>query len=420
MELLEKILDETNLNIAFKRVKSNKGKHGVDGMKVDELLPYLKTHGAELKAAIMNGTYRPTPVRRVEIPKPDGGIRLLGIPTVIDRGIQQAISQILNPIFELEFSDSSFGYRPNRSATQAAEKCRQYINEGHTWVVDIDLAKYFDTVNHDKLMQLLSSRITDSRVLSLIRKYLQSGVMIGGLVSPTEEGTPQGGNLSPLLSNVMLHELDKELEKRNLKFCRYADDCNIYVKSQKAANRVMEGVTKFIEQNLKLKVNQEKSKVDRPWKLKFLGFSFYHAKNKGYRLRAHPKSVGKFKKKLHEITGRNRSTTVSQKITQLKQVIVGWINFFKIADIKTICSKLDQWLRRRIRAMYWKRWKRVKTKYNNLKKLGIKHEEAIKNANSRKKHWRMSKTPIINIALSNEKLKKQGFPEILGIYLKSA
>lgn len=419
MELLEKILEETNLNLAFKRVKSNKGKHGIDGMKVDELLPYLKTHGAELKTALMNGTYRPVPVRRVEIPKPDGGVRLLGIPTVIDRGIQQAIAQVLSPIFETEFSEFSFGYRPKRSAIQAVEKCKEYINEGYTWVADIDLAKYFDTVNHDKLMQLLSLKISDCRVLSLIRKYLQSGVMIGGLVSPTEEGTPQGGNLSPLLSNVMLHELDTELTKRGLKFCRYADDCNIYVKSEKAANRVMASVSKFIEQNLKLKVNQQKSKVDRPWKLKFLGFSYYRRKD-GARLRVHPKSVKKFKDKLKEITGRSKSTKVEEKIIQLKQVIVGWLNFFKSADIKTLCITLDQWLRRRIRAMYWKRWKRVRTKRENLKKLGISHTEAIQCANSRKKYWRVSKTSVLHQALSNEKLKKQGYPEILEIYLRIA
>lgn len=273
--LLEKILERNNWNLACKRIKENKGSHGVDGMTADELLEYLKQNGSQLRQSILEGKYKPKPVRRVEIPKPDGGVRLLGIPTVIDRVIQQAIAQILSTIFEREFSESSYGFRPNRSAQQAVSKGKEYIETGYTWVVDIDLEKYFDTVNHDKLMRLLSKTIKDGRVISLIRKYLQSGVMINGVVMETEEGCPQGGNLSPLLSNIMLNELDNELEKRGLKFCRYADDCNIYVKSRKAAERVMASITKFIEEYLKLKVNKYKSQVDRPWKLKFLGFSYY-------------------------------------------------------------------------------------------------------------------------------------------------
>jgi len=270
MGLLEKILEPDNMNRAFKRVKSNKGSHGIDGMTVDELLPFLKENGDRIKQAIKEGTYSPKPVRRVEIPKPDGGTRLLGIPTVLDRVIQQAIAQVLSPIYEREFSDSSYGFRPGRDGHQAMRKCKEYINAGYTWAVDIDLAKYFDTVNHDKLMRLMSEKIKDGRVLSLIRKYLKSGVMINGVVIDTEEGTPQGGNISPLLSNIMLNELDKELTKRGLKFCRYADDCNIYVKSKKAAERVMASITRFLEEELKLKVNREKTAVDRPWKLKFL------------------------------------------------------------------------------------------------------------------------------------------------------
>ncbi len=273
--LLEDILTRGNMNRAYKRVKSNKGSHGVDGMKVGELLEYLKRHGNQIGRSILAGTYRPQAVRRVEIPKFDGGVRLLGIPTVLDRVIQQAIAQVLSPIYEKKFSENSYGFRPNRSAHQAVKRCREYIEAGYTWTVDIDLAKYFDTVNHDKLMRLLSDTIKDGRVLSLIRKYLRSGVMINGVVTDTEEGTPQGGNLSPLLSNIMLNELDKELERRGLKFCRYADDCNIYVRSRKAAERVMASITKFIEQKLRLTVNKDKSTVGRPWKLKFLGFSFY-------------------------------------------------------------------------------------------------------------------------------------------------
>jgi RNA-directed DNA polymerase len=274
-KLLEKVLERENLNLAYKRVKKNGGSHGVDGMKVDELLPYLKSHGENLKQTLLEGKYRPQPVRRVEIPKPDGGIRLLGIPTAVDRMIQQALAQVLSPIFEKEFSKYSYGFRPGRSAHDAIRQAEQYINEGYNVVVDMDLEKFFDRVNHDKLMYLLSKRISDKRILKLIRAYLESGVMLGGLVSPSREGTPQGGPLSPLLSNVMLHELDKELERRDHRFCRYADDCNIYVKSMKSGKRVMDSVSQFIEKRLKLKVNREKSAVDYPTNRKFLGFSFY-------------------------------------------------------------------------------------------------------------------------------------------------
>ncbi|WP_298200724.1 group II intron reverse transcriptase/maturase, partial [Desulfosporosinus sp.] len=307
--LLEEILDRDNMNLAYKRVKANKGSHGVDGMTVDELLPYLKQNGNQIRQSILEGAYNPSPVRRVEIPKPDGGKRLLGIPTVLDRVVQQAIAQVLSPIFEKEFSDNSYGFRPNRNAKQAVMRCKEYIEAGYNWSVDIDLAKYFDTVNHGKLMRLLSHTIKDPRVLSLIRKYLQSGVMINGVVRETEEGTPQGGNLSPLLSNIMLNELDKELTQRGLRFCRYADDCNIYVQSKKAADRVMGSITRFIEEELKLKVNKEKSAVDRPWRLKFLGFSFYNKKG-GIGIRVHPKPVKKFKQKLKEITSRSNAMSI--------------------------------------------------------------------------------------------------------------
>lgn len=303
-ELLEQILSRDNMNNAYKRVKANKGSHGIDGMTVDELLQYLKEYGQELRQSLLEGRYKPEPVRRVEIPKPDGGIRLLGIPTVVDRVIQQSVAQVLTPIYEKKFSDNSYGFRPLRSAKQAVEKCKGYINAGYTWAVDIDLAKYFDTINHDKLIKILSEDIKDGRVISLIRKYLQSGVMINGVVMDTEKGAPQGGPLSPLLSNVMLHELDVELTRRGLKFCRYADDANIYVKSKKAANRVMKSITRFIEEKLKLKVNKDKSTVDRPWKLKFLGFSFYKGRGE-YRIRIHEKPINKFKTKLKELTSRS-------------------------------------------------------------------------------------------------------------------
>lgn len=344
--LLEKIADRDNLNKAYKKVRSNKGKLGVDGMTVDELLTFLKENGEGIRQAIMDGTYSPKPVRRVEIPKADGGVRLLGIPTVLDRMIQQAIAQVLSPIYEEEFSDNSYGLRPGRNAHQAIRKCKEYIDAGYNWLVDIDLAKYFDTVNHDKLMRLLSNKIKDGRVLSLIRKYQKSGVMINGVVIDTEEGTPQGGNISPLLSNIMLNELDKELTRRGLKFCRYTDDCNIYVKSRKAAERVMASITRFLEEELKLKVNKEKSVVDRPWKLKFLGFSFY-LKSGETRIRVHPKSVKKLKIKLKEVTGRSNAMSTEERITKLKQIITGWVNYFGIADMGNLVKGLDEWLRRR-------------------------------------------------------------------------
>ncbi|OPX44625.1 group II intron-encoded protein LtrA [Ruminiclostridium hungatei] len=416
MGVLEEILDQDNMNKAFKRVKSNKGKHGIDGMTVDELLPFLKENGDQIRQAIMEGTYSPKPVRRVEIPKPDGGKRLLGIPTVLDRVIQQATAQVLSPIYERQFSDNSYGFRPGRDAHQAVRKCKGYIDAGYKWTVDIDLAKYFDTVNHDKLMRLLSETIKDGRVLSLIRKYLQSGVMINGVVMDTEEGTPQGGNISPLLSNVMLNELDKELTKRGLKYCRYADDCNIYVKSRKAAERVMASITKYLEGELRLKVNREKSTVDRPWKLNFLGFSFYLKKG-GTGIRVHPKSVRKLKAKLKEPMGRSNAMSVNQRIMKLKQIITGWVNYFGIADMGRLAKELDEWLRRRIRICYWKRWKKIKTRHDNLVKLGIENYKAWEYANTRKGYWRISNSPILATALTNERLKKQGFPTITERYL---
>lgn len=340
----------------------------------------------------------------------------MGIPTVLDRVIQQAIAQVLSPIYEKEFSDNSYGFRPGRDAHQAIRKCKEYIDAGHRWTVDIDLAKYFDTVNHDKLMRILSNTIKDGRVLSLIRKYLQSGVMINGVVIDTEEGMPQGGNISPLLSNIMLNELDKELSKRGLKFCRYADDCNIYVKSKKAAKRVMASITRFLEEELKLKVNTEKSTVDRPWKLKFLGFSFYLKKGEA-RIRVHPKSVKKLKAKLKAVTGRSNAMSISERIIKLKQIINGWVNYFGISDMGKLAKELDEWLRRRIRMCYWKCWKRIKTRHDNLVRLGIDNRKAWEYANTRKGYWRISNSPILSKALTNEKLKKKGFPTITERYL---
>lgn len=413
--LLEKILNRDNMNLAYRRVKANKGSHGVDGMTVDEMLLFLKQNGSQIKQSIREGTYRPKPVRRVEIPKPDGGVRLLGIPTVLDRVIQQAIAQVLSPIYEKEFSENSYGFRPNRDAHQAVKKCKGYIEAGYEWTVDIDLAKYFDTVNHDKLMRLLSETIKDNRVLSLIRKYLQSGVMINGVVIETEKGTPQGGNLSPLLSNIMLNELDKELTKRGLKFCRYADDCNIYVKSRKAADRVMVSITRFIEENLKLKVNKEKSAVERPWRLKFLGFSFYYKKD-GIGIRVHSKPVEKLKQKLKGITGRSNAMSMAQRMLKLEQALTGWVNYFSIADMSTLAKSLDEWLRRRIRMCLWKQWKKIKTRHDNLIRLGIRNAKAWEFANTRKGYWRISNSPILSRTVTNEYLKKLGLQSIAERY----
>ena len=416
--LLEKVLDRDNLNLAYKRVKKNGGSHGVDGMTVDEFLPYLKQQGENLRQQLLAGNYRPQPVRRVEIPKPDGGIRLLGIPTVIDRMIQQAIAQVLSPIFEKEFSSHSYGFRPGRNAHQAIKQAEAYINDGYKIVVDIDLEKFFDRVNHDKLMYLLSKRIADKRILKLIRLYLESGAMRGGLVSPTGEGTPQGGPLSPLLSNVMLDELDKELEKRGHRFCRYADDCTIYVRSLKAGKRVMDSVSQFIEKRLKLKVNREKSAVDYPGKRKFLGFSFYR-KNGIHRIGVHSKPKKRLRKKLKFITSRSNGWSIEVKIEKLNQVITGWVNYYSIADMQKHCQRTDEWLRRRLRMCIWKQWKLIGTRHDNLVKLGITGSRAWEYANTRKGYWHTANSPILACSLTNSFFCKLGLIGLSDVYSKS-
>jgi group II intron reverse transcriptase/maturase len=416
-DLLEWMLDRDNLNKAFKRVKSNRGSHGVDGMQVDELLPYLKQNGEILKQRILAGEYKPQPVRRVEIPKPDGGVRLLGIPTVIDRLIQQAIAQVLNEIFDKDFSEHSYGFRPNRSANQAVRAARQHIQEGNLWTVDMDLEKFFDRVNHDKLMSLVARKVKDKRVLKLIRQYLESGIMQNGITVKNEEGTPQGGPLSPLLANIMLDELDKELESRGHRFCRYADDCNIYVKSKKAGNRVMRSITLFMEEKLKLKVNKSKSAVDRPWKRKFLGFTFYLRKDET-RIRIHDKSIERFWEKVKSITSRSNGKSMKWRSDKLKQLIIGWINYFKIADMKKIAKKLDEWMRRRIRMCYWKQWKKLKTKHKNLVILGVNNYKAWEFSNTRKGYWRISNSPILGCSITNKHLESQGFTSLSKIFSK--
>jgi len=415
-KLLEKVIDRNNLNLAFKRVKKNGGSHGVDGMKVEELLPHLKQHGEQIKRDLLEGKYRPQPVRRVEIPKPNGGgVRLLGIPAVVDRMLQQAIAQVLTPIFEKEFSDYSYGFRPGKSAHDAIKQAQVYLNEGYTTVVDIDLENFFDRVNHDKLMYLLSKRISDKRLLKLIRRYLESGVMVGGLVSPSREGTVQGGPLSPLLSNVMLHELDMELEKRGHRFCRYADDCNCYVKSRRAGERVMSSISEFIEQRLKLKVNRDKSAVDYVNRRKFLGFSFYRAKGE-YRIRVDAKSLKRLKDKLRLLTYRSNGWSIDARIYRLNQVIRGWVNYFSLADMRSHCLLLDEWLRRRLGMCYWKQWKKVKTKHTNLVKLGIPVWKAWEYANSRKGYWHIANSWIMHRSLTNAYLEKAGLHSLSYVY----
>jgi group II intron reverse transcriptase/maturase len=416
-KLLEKILSKDNMNQAYKRVKANKGASGIDGKSVDELLTYLKENGNQIKEEIRSGKYKPQAVRRVEIPKPDGSMRKLGIPTVVDRVIQQSIAQQLNTIYEPIFSENSYGFRPNRSCHNAILKAKEIINEGNTWVVDIDLEKFFDTVNQDLLISIIRRDVKEDKVLKLIRKYLQAGVLENGVFAKTETGTPQGGNISPILSNIMLNELDKELEKRDLRFVRYADDLEIFVKSEKAAKRVMQSITEFIEKKLRLKVNKSKSKIKRPKEIKYLGFSFYQGKS-GIEIRVHPKSIAKLKTKIKEITGRSNAMSMQMKYKKLKEVITGWVNYFKVANMKGIAQKLDEWIRRRIRMCYWKQWKKVKTKYENLKKLGIENSKAWEYANTRKSYWRTSNSPILTKSLTNKKLENFGYTSLTSVYCK--
>lgn len=413
--LLERILTRENMIDAMKRVIANKGSHGVDNMRYDELRKHIIKHWQTIKQKLLEGAYSPSPVRRVEIPKPNGGTRLLGIPTVLDRMIQQAIAQEISKIYEPTFSGSSYGFRPKKSAKMAMLQAKEYINEGNKWVVDMDLEKFFDKVNHDILMNRLSRKVKDKRVLKLIRKYLQSGIMIQGIKVLNEEGTPQGGPLSPLLSNIMLDEVDKELEKRGHKFCRYADDCNIYVKSKKAGERVMKSMTRLLEGKLKLKVNQEKSKVDLVSKRKFLGFSFYFSRN-GVQIRIHEKSYKIFKEKLKKVTNRNWGTSMEFRLKKLNEIIIGWINYFKIAKCRNRIKDIESWVRRRLRACIWKQWKKVKTRHRKLIKLGINKQKSWEYANTRKGYWRIAKSPILSRTLTNAYLEKLGYKSLVKRY----
>jgi group II intron reverse transcriptase/maturase len=418
MELIERVLDNRNLFQAYKRVYQNKGASGVDGITIEELGNYLYLHKEEIKEQILNLIYKPKPVKRVYIPKENGDKRKLGIPTVIDRVIQQAIVQILTPIYEKQFSNSSYGFRPKRSCEMAVTKVLELFNEGNVWVVDIDLEKFFDTVNQDKLIGIIRRTIKDGRLVSLIRKFLQSGLMENGVVQATKEGTPQGGNLSPLLSNIMLNELDKELESRELSFVRYADDCLIFLKSEKAANRVMESITKFIEKKLGLKVNVSKSKIAKPREIKYLGYGFYYGTGGKIKPKPHLKSVQKFKRSLKKLLKRNWSISLDERIKRLNQLIRGWINYFRLADMKTLMKEISEHLRHMVRMIIWKQWKVPRKKYKALKQLGISENDAYMVANTRRGYYFVSSTVIVQMAISNERLKRKGLVFPLDHYLK--
>lgn len=419
MELLEQILSNQNMNDAYLRVYKNKGASGVDGITVDELKQYLKEHKDELRQCIRTRKYQPQAALRVEIPKENGKMRKLGIPTVVDRVVQQAIHQILSPIFEKQFSEFSYGFRPKRSCEMAIVKSLEFLNDGHDWVVDIDLERFFDTVHHDKLMRIISNTINDGDVISLIRKYLVSGVMVNGRYETTPVGTPQGGNLSPLLSNIMLNELDKELESRGLQFVRYADDALIFVKSEKAANRVMDSIVRFIEKKLGLIVNIEKSRISRPKDLKFLGFGYYYdGRNKQYQVRPHPNSIQKFQRKLRKLTKRSWSIRLDYRILKLKQVIYGWVNYFRISNMKTSMGEIDKKLRSRIRVIIWKQWKVPKKQIKSLVQLGIPKEEAKGLTFCRRGYRFIGLSKVVQRAISNKRLKQRGLPSALEHYLK--
>ncbi|MGB7588160.1 MAG: group II intron reverse transcriptase/maturase [Solirubrobacterales bacterium] len=394
---MEAIVERENLKKALARVKRNKGAAGIDGMTVEDLPAYLKEHWLAIRARLLDGTYRPQPVRRVEIPKASGGMRPLGIPTVLDRFIQQAVLQVLQVDWDRTFSETSFGFRPGRSAHQAVERAQTYIASGHAVVVDIDLEKFFDRVNHDILMGLVAKRVADKRLLKLIRGFLTAGVLEGGLVSPTEEGTPQGGPLSPLLSNLMLDVLDKELETRGHRFVRYADDCNIYVRSQKAGERVLAGIEKFLERRLKLKVNKAKSAVARPSVRKFLGFSFTNGQSP--RRRIAPQAIVRFKARVRELTRRTCGRSLAQVVKELSTYLVGWRGYFGFCQTPSVLRSLDEWTRRRLRAIAWKQWKHGPARFAELRRRGVGRVLAAKTASSPRGPWRLSNSPALAIAL---------------------
>jgi RNA-directed DNA polymerase len=409
-QLMEEVCERENCLRAFKRVKSNKGSPGIDGMTVDDLSAYLKEHWPVIREQLLAGTYKPQPVNRVEIPKPDGGVRQLGIPTVLDRMVQQAVMQVLQGRWDAEFSEHSHGFRPGRSAHQAVAKAQQYIAEGRRWVIDLDLEKFFDRVNHDKLMAAVARRVADKRMLKLIRAFLTAGVMENGLVGPVEEGTPQGGPLSPLLSNLVLDELDRELERRKHCFVRYADDCNIYVRSRRAGERVKRSITGFITRRLKLKVNEQKSAVARPVERKFLGFSFTGAKEPKRRIAA--KALLRFKRRVRELTGRTRGIGIEQMTKELASYLRGWKSYFGFSETPSVFRELDKWIRRRLRSVVWKQWKRGRVRFQRLSARGVSKTLAAQTAGSALGPWRLADSPAMHYAFPIAYFDALGVPRL--------
>jgi len=409
---MEAVCERNNCKQALARVKANKGSAGVDGMTVEQLPAHLTQHWPIIREQLLRGTYKPQPVKRVEIPKPDGGMRKLGIPTVLDRFIQQTVLQVLQGSWDRTFSDHSYGFRPGRSAHQAVAKAQQYIAAGYRWVVDLDLEKFFDRVNHDRLMARLAQRINDQRMLKLIRAFLRAGVMAEGLVSPVDEGTPQGGPLSPLLSNIVLDELDRELERRGHRFVRYADDSNIYVRSRRAGERVMMSISKFITSKLKLKVNDEKSAVDRPEERKFLGFSFTW--NREPKRRIAPKAIARFKQRVRELTRRTRGVSVEMMVAELRRYLIGWRGYFSFCQTPSVLQSLEQWVRHRLRSAVWKQWKKGSVRFAELTQRGLGKDLAASTAGSAHGPWRLSNSPALAIALPNAYLTSLGLPSLVG------
>lgn len=412
MQLIEAMVERENMTAALLRVERNKGSSGVDNLSVDELRSYLREHWQQIKEDLLNSTYQPQPVLKVEIPKPGGkGMRQLGIPTVVDRLIQQALNQVLQPIFDPEFSDSSYGFRPGRSAHQAVLQAREYASSGMRWVVDMDLEKFFDRVNHDVLMSRIARKIKDKRVLKLIRRYLQAGVLANGVVSPRSEGTPQGSPLSPVLSNIMLDDLDKELESRGHKFCRYADDCNIYVRSKRAGERVLQSITSFLESRLRLKMNVEKSAVDRPWKRKFLGYSMTFHKRP--RLKVAPAVVDRLKAKLRQEFRRGRGRNLQRFIESLTPILRGWINYFRLAEVRGVFEELDGWIRHKLRCILWRQWKRTYTRFKNLVKRGLGEVRAWHSVSNGRGAWWNSGASHMNQAFPKRFFDNLGLVSLL-------
>lgn len=409
-QLMEEVCERDNCKQALKRVKANKGSPGVDGMTVHDLGGYLKQHWPAIREQLLSGTYRPQPVKRVEIPKPDGGVRKLGIPTVLDRFVQQAVMQVLQGKWDWTFSGHSYGFRPGRSAHQAVAAAQQHIADGYRWCVDLDLEKFFDRVSHDKLMARIETRVSDRRMLKLIRTFLKAGVMECGLVSPVDEGTPQGGPLSPLLSNIVLDELDRELERRGFRFARYADDCNVYVRSRRAGKRVMASITRFITAKLKLKVNEQKSAVAQPWERKFLGFSFTRVG--APRRRIAPKAVSRFKERVRKLTRRTRGVSIKRMAEDLARYLRGWLGSFGRCETPSVLEGLEQWTRRRLRSALWKQWKRGSVRFAELRKRGVGKDLAARTAGSAHGPWRLANSPALAIALPNAYFDSLGIPRL--------